>query len=777
MNIIQKLILWSAVTIIYSISQTEGHAHDEHLHMKITESAFWSSPSLMEFLTDTLGADTTLFASSPILVSYPVPLDSGIGLSPLNWLRQGSYWEDMTLYGGYTMRSLDHFYTVWPGRVPGQAEGLTDESEPWFASLAFPKNITNSFAWGSQQNIIGPQWFNVATGPNTETWPDARNYEYLCLTSQTKANRDKYLAHMLYALGHVLHLNQDTSQPDHVRNDNHKIEEHRYIEKYGYEHYQQNSQWFNPQPHGWLWWRSQGFNKLLDFWDRGHYLGNAQPLNDDAGGATGYKLGLAEVCNGSFLGEDALYREMTYSDLSHNFPFPSRDDSTNFKNIRYKLVEGLNLVGAYDVTTLKDGTPVNRIYLAQAYTGLQVNHHSVMGYLSIANNVYAGAYGNDWIVRASLSINDPKVLQEYHDILIPKAVEYSTGILDYFFRGQLLVFPLGDQAESIPGKANLGIINVSRTNLYGGVFRLFWDDAAGNRTELTGSSFSTPYTSTSSLNDGDETTMEFTIQPNAVQYVLVYQGNIGANNDTALDPIDANIAIAAKSFGRFSWWKMEESSGLRIDASAGELFIPDVQEPPEAAIISTVPGKIGNAVQLAVYGNSQLPYEDAECYSGGPITVTGTATWCGWWKHDGMFDGLTDFEMLFKVDLGGIGQLFLVQSLDGSSLEMFLEGSQNSTIVPLPSSGNWHFFLVELGSDGTWRLQFDNSGPVFTLSGDAPTLPAITGIDILSINFGDGYLTDAFDEIAEFPKILTQTQKDYLYNSGNGRTYPITLPP
>jgi hypothetical protein len=526
-----------AIIFICSIAQTESRAHDEHVHMKITEGAFQSSTNLNSFLIDSLGSDNTSFNLSPTLLSHPTPFNYGIGLSPLNWLRQGSYWEDMTLYGGYQMRCVDHFYTVWPGRTPGRADGLTDESEPWFASLAFPDNLTNSFVWGSQQNITGPRWFSAVTGPNSETWQDARSYEYLFLTSRSKADRNEYIGHMLFALGHVLHLNQDTSQPDHVRNDNHKNEERRFIEDYGYNHFQQNPQWFNPQPHGWSWWQTQGFTKLLDFWDRGLYVGNSQPLSSDANGALGHKLGLAEACNGNFLGEDALYKEMTYSDPDHHFPLPSRDESTNFKNIQYKLVEGMSLIGAYDVTTLKDGTLVNRIYLAQFY-GISLNHQSVMGYLNTAYNVYAGAYGNDWIVRASLSINDPKVLQEYHDILIPKAVEYSAGILDYFFRGSLEVSFTPNSGNS---SYTLHIVNKSGQAMQGGAFHLYYDDSTGIRTELTGSDFNcAPF---SSIPDVGAIDAIFTPQALAQGYTLVYKGSIGST-----DPVDTGFAVASKSF-------------------------------------------------------------------------------------------------------------------------------------------------------------------------------------------------------------------------------------
>jgi hypothetical protein len=142
-------------------------------------------------------------------------------------------------------------------------------------------------------------------------------------------------------------------------------------------------------------------------------------------------------------------------------------------------------------------------------------------------------------MRASLTINDTEVLQDYHDILIPKAIEYSTGILDYFFRGQLeATLTCG----TTPGMRGLEIKNVTGDKFLGGAFKLFWDDSEGDRTELTGASFTTTYNG--ALADNDIITAEFAPQANAEKYVLVYKGTIGADGSTAHDAVDQNIAIA-----------------------------------------------------------------------------------------------------------------------------------------------------------------------------------------------------------------------------------------
>ena len=157
------------------------------------------------------------------------------------------------------------------------------------------------------------------------------------------------LALMLYGLGHVLHLNQDLSQPEHVRNDQHV--EPQVIEAYGREILAKSAasvavhdQWFPLRPHGWTYWREAGFIKLVHFWDRGLYIGTSQALNNDAAEVAGAKLGLAEFSNGNFIGEDATYAEYftlgTIAFSLHYFPFPSRLTGTTYPTITAQIQSG-----------------------------------------------------------------------------------------------------------------------------------------------------------------------------------------------------------------------------------------------------------------------------------------------------------------------------------------------------------------------------------------------------------------------------------------------------
>ena len=519
-----------------------SQAHDEVLHIRMTQSAFQSSDGIAALLSEASGSENAPYAYAPILFSKVDAFPSGMKFSPRSWMIHGSYYEDMMTYClGKQLRCLDHFYTV----IPKPVAGLSDWTEPAVGGwLAWIYNIHNAFEWASQQFITGPgsvAWGGCSMGVNTETYQDARAYEFAALTASTKADRDQNLAHMLYTLGHVLHINQDMSQPDHTRNDNHYTK--KYIETYGLRNYLLSANAFPTRPHGWLYWRDAGFAKLQDFWDRGLYTGQSSALNADANPTVpgNQRLGLAEFSNGNLLGEDALYTDaISADDVWHHFPYPKLN-STNLRNIQYRLADGLGLQDVFDVTFFKDKSIGNRIYLTKSADGTNINHHSAMGYLGVKSNPRCGAYGNFWNVQAGLTINDSSVLKEYHDAMIPRAIEYSTGILDYFCRAKLdLTVTAGEN------NYHLHIVNKSGQAFRGGAFELYYDNTSGVRNWVS-DGLVTTYPGT--LADNESFDFDFTAPSDWVeQFILVYKGTIGVTGSQAIDPVDDGRAIAVKTF-------------------------------------------------------------------------------------------------------------------------------------------------------------------------------------------------------------------------------------
>jgi hypothetical protein len=454
-----------------------------------------------------------------------------------NAMVQGSTLEDNKDEPGDLggKRSLNHFYD------PLSRLGLSNIPPDDRTRTPIGQN---SFVWASTLNCNGVDFYGLAgLGRNVYThnawsWQNARGYERLGLTESSPTERRNALNNMFRAIGQVIHLLEDTTQPQHVRNEQHldqfwtnfNTPWHSHIEDYG----RTNVGTLNYQA-GVLDWKGAGFTKLEDFWNRGKYTGqDSSALKADASptGNPADRLGLAEFSNGNFLGERHLFPEYSNPGKVDYYPFPSRKSSTDYDQVKS------NPSFAID-DFVENGHTGKGIYLSKVADGVSIPHFSRVNYLG---KKIPGLTGKPYCTTA-----DPNVNHDYLTNLIPKAVAYSAGLLDYFFRGRLEVTA---SASTTAGNVSLQIKNISGTGekFQRGNFRLFYERATGgDRMEI--SSFTTTYSPSSGLDDQATTTAEFTLPGGTVvSYLLVFQGTIGSADPSKEDPVDKDIAIATTSF-------------------------------------------------------------------------------------------------------------------------------------------------------------------------------------------------------------------------------------
>jgi hypothetical protein len=470
------------------------------------------------------------------------------------WMVFGSFHEDDddTDAGGH--RAYNHFYDPL-AVISGLDDWPTDTQD----LMGFDSYLWGSLLNGPGLNFTAPWplcifgWANNINTQNIWSWQNARQYQINGLTAPSLASRNASLAQAYRALGQVAHLLQDTSQPQHVRNEQHLDKILGFpsfwvsaFEKYG-KKYVANLNYTATL----LDWKDAGFTKLKDFWNRGLYTWsrsthppvNAQPLIDNENPAKPTStLGLAEFVNGNFIGQRHTYSEVVWSNAFYYYPLPSLVGGTDWQNLLAnpalyaKPSPFLNASG----TSYAGGDWYRFIVGKTTAQGLAVEHHGAVSYL-VAAAPFQLPLGT-----AEATCDDPDVLEDYHGILIPEAVSYTAGLMDYFFRGQLAVY-----ASYSSGTYTLEVTNTSGAGqtFQGGSFRLFYDDINGNRTEMT-ASLTIAYTPNSTLANGVSIQGSFPDPgAKAVQFILVYQGTIGVTGGEASDPIDAGYAIAAAKFG------------------------------------------------------------------------------------------------------------------------------------------------------------------------------------------------------------------------------------
>jgi len=311
------------------------------------------------------------------------------GKEVFKWLNDGGEYEDsppFSLGGFLTLRYLNHFHNP-----------LTD--------LGF----FDTGSGGSSLSTI--EWFESPAGTQNSggnySWYDVREYFYHALTDQAIKDREENFADTFRGLGQLMHLVQDMSVPLHTRNDGHLL--------YSYEK-----------------WVADNHDKLLlsasVSFDQSA-IGNVNPIssipaanlfdtnqydgpNPDPAVTLRPDIGLAEYSCANFLSRDTMFTD--------DFPFPKAE----------------HCVIVLD--TPPNGIPnLDRKYISSTngHPGEQINHLAIVSYLDYFRKVY---FPNISSEQLPVSL-DPACYDEYASKLIPRAVGYSAGLLDYFFRGSLEV--------------------------------------------------------------------------------------------------------------------------------------------------------------------------------------------------------------------------------------------------------------------------------------------------------------------------------------------------
>ncbi len=237
----------------------------------------------------------------------------------------------------------------------------------------------SSVVWA--QKPLGTQW------PGGHySWHDARDYFYKALTSSDNSTRNTNFAKTFRGIGQLMHLVHDASVPAHTRNDGHLVGYEKWVDK------NINIGTINPVY----------FDKsILDRPISGLPIANIFDTNQYSGSnpnvTIGNYIGLTEFTNANFFSEHTIFKD---------FPHPAKENTT------------ANLVEQY----AKDGK-LDEVWYIQGYTSQRLAAYS---------------YLNKWLLPDKWEYNlDDFVYQDYASQLLPRAVGYSAGLLDYFFRGNI----------------------------------------------------------------------------------------------------------------------------------------------------------------------------------------------------------------------------------------------------------------------------------------------------------------------------------------------------
>lgn len=413
---IAKILL---LTILFgqAFHLTPSVAHDPKVHEQITENAAKKSLRISPAL-EAIG-----------LLPPGKELDQvKIKTKDLSeWIQHGSGWEDgMALYyslcyGVLTERGIlyCHFYnpingfgyTDSDGDVKGQSliARANDATNEWSYEMA--KKFYYAALTGDNNEIVD-SFTRIRDGN-----PFYKSHLLSRQTNMSKEDRDQYFAWTLQALGHTLHLIQDASVPAHTRNDLHGPWEP--FENWTVKNidYLYNEGVFNkPGSDYWDYWKQYPNINVPDvFIDAGKLQDATTPP------ITGLDQGIAEYSHANFLSNDTVF--------SDGYP----ETISTLHDL-----DGIGMAHFGDVIFKENkqvGTKMHSFFYVKNETA-QIDHFALCGIAWHIKEMEILS-GNAPVTGILYTVDDPEVSKDYADKLIPRAVGYSAGFLDYFFRGEM----------------------------------------------------------------------------------------------------------------------------------------------------------------------------------------------------------------------------------------------------------------------------------------------------------------------------------------------------
>lgn len=370
------------------------------------------------------------------------------------WIQHGSDWEDVMAVRYYWHDSArgvlyNHFYNPLNnlGYVDNFGKGQSLVERIHDSEVDIFDHLLNEWSYEMAKKL----YYTALTG-NTDvirnhviSMRDGKELFDPSIPQIADFNleeRKKFYAWTLQALGHTLHLIQDAAVPAHTRNDLHVNEPYEKwtMEKIGY----LNDKYDFTTLDGsdpWGYWKQYPNIPVPDT-----FIDTDQLNEDSTAPVSGPNQGLSEYSHANFFSRDTIFR----------FNLPRTPAWTG------------DVPSYSDVDYVFDSKPINGkerifVYLTKQNEG-GVKHLALCG---IFHPKMSGSeiWEPEWY-NVGYTVDDAAVHEDYAQKLIPRAVGYSAGMIDYFFRGKMDV-------EIANGQAT--ITNRSEETMENGHFELYYD--------------------------------------------------------------------------------------------------------------------------------------------------------------------------------------------------------------------------------------------------------------------------------------------------------------
>lgn len=225
------------------------------------------------------------------------------------------------------------------------------------------------------------------------------------------------------------------------------------------------------------------------------------------------------------------------------------------------------------------------------------------------------------------------------------------------------------------------------------------------------------------------------------------------------------------------WWKMNECGGSSV-SRVDSIGTADLTASIVSGTISCTAGIVGNAA-LATGASVDLQTTSTELiYFNNGLTIFG---WC-YMNHalGGANNLFMDYELLSGGAADRLRMFLIYPASEANSMSAIIQEQVSGTPTVTgtwPNHGyrQWMFFIItHNGASGSLTLELKTTSPTaHHLIITTPTnwIPAAHNNG--RIFFYGGPDNRLFDECGLIYRILTQAEKDFLWNGGAGRSWPF----
>ncbi len=504
---------WKALLILMPWVLVQGGslaAYELRTHGEITRRAFDMSEGVKGYL-EAVGIRSTEVLD-PIAITPPgqLALFDNTGI-PRDWMIEGAIREDdfqahlgcgQPLNPPSTIdRPLNHFFDVQRG-----GGGLT--------------------VLGLERGFPAPDWALGLQGqgpnPNQNQFSilDARAYQLKSLTARTRDERDRNTALFFRTLGHVIHALEDMGQPQHTRNDPHAgcfqfiAGGHSWFEDY-----------METRTRG-IRYRARGLPSpplLLD-----GYSPVAFQAYRDYWTNPGVS-GLAELSSRNFFSAGT---NLSFRNCDGLLEPPCDPEAYVQRDVTVSAltIKGTTLMGSVRLFNRRMRDPVTGAMVTTRDPVTEEPTEDVAVSSRSVWDQHLERLGS----RPVFSLNTLNY-DSIGDVLLPRAVGYSAGLLDYFFRAKLDV-DLVPADPNDPSVVRVSGANASPDALRGGGLVLYADDPTDPTGKRDPATALDPDVTVMAESGAPIESARFRVPENVERFMAVYKGTLGQEGGTGALP-------------------------------------------------------------------------------------------------------------------------------------------------------------------------------------------------------------------------------------------------